>query len=74
MPVSFKDNGDLPEELEIPFKRQYEYMIYKLMIEYGISREKAGNMYEYDFMCLIAYKNIEGERENYNIENAKGNN
>lgn len=43
-------------------------MIHSLMKEYGLSKEVASKMTEYDYCLMIGFKNIEGLKEKYLIE------
>ena len=61
----------MPIELEVPYKRQYEYMIHSLMKEYGLNRQTAELMTEYDYCLMIGFKNLEGKKEEYLIEKNK---
>ncbi len=71
MPLAFVSTQFVPIELEVPYKRQYEYMIHSLMKEYGIDRQQAESMTEYDYTLMVAFKNLEGKKEEFLIENNK---
>jgi hypothetical protein len=45
-------------------------MIYTLMKEYGLDRQRAELMTEYDYNILIAFKNLEITRQNKAQEEA----
>ncbi len=71
MPLAFINNQFIPIELEVPYKRQYEYMIHSLMKEYGLSKDRAEAMTEYDYCIMVAFKNLEGKKEEYLINKNK---
>lgn len=71
MPLAFVSSQFVPIELEVPYKRQYEYMIHSLMKEYGLSKDKAEMLTEYDYTLMVAFKNLEGKKEEFLIENNK---
>lgn len=66
--AAFEPGEMTPPEYDIPFNRQYEYMIHSLMKEYSMTKEQAGAMTEYDYCLMIGFKNIEGLKEKYLIE------
>lgn len=55
----------IPPEFDIPAGRQYEYMAHLLMKQYGLSKEQAWNMTEYDYNLMICFNNIDTKKQNY---------
>jgi hypothetical protein len=41
------------------------------MKEYGLSKDKAEQMTEYDYCIMVAFKNLGGKQEEYLMENNK---
>lgn len=46
-------------------------MIHNLMKEYGLNRQTAELMTEYDYTLMVAFKNLEVKKEEYLIEKNK---
>jgi molybdopterin-guanine dinucleotide biosynthesis protein len=46
-------------------------MIHSLMKEYGLNRQTAELMTEYDYCLMIGFKNLEVKKEEYLIEKNK---
>lgn len=40
-------------------------MIHSLMKEYGLNKDKAESLTEYDYCLMVAFKNLGGKQEEY---------
>ena len=46
-------------------------MKHSIMKEYGLTKQQAGAMTEYDYTAMVCFKNLEGKKEEFLIENNK---
>jgi hypothetical protein len=65
IPIAFSKRVELPDEFAIPIELQYDYMIHTIAKCYGISITEAGNYREEDYRKMIAFDNLEIEREKF---------
>ena len=68
IPAAFQSDLVFPIEYEVPYSKQYEYMKHSIMKEYGLTKQQAGEMTEYDYTAMVCFKNLEGKKEEYLIK------
>ena len=64
-PAAFIRRFVLPEEYSVPPELQFDYMAYRLAKTFSITKHNALEFTELDYWKMLAFENIETERNEY---------
>ena len=64
-PIAFIRRFVLPEEYSVPGELQFDYMAYRLAKTFRISKRDALEFTELDYWKMLAFENLDSERNEY---------